>query len=185
MCHRIRIREFGCGRPKRLRSASEESPRHFPGECHAVSLLREEMRFLTPEQVGVLFHAASGDGLEVLYVLAVTTGLRQGELLGLKWEDVDAGTLQVKRALTMAKGGPVLVVPKTKGSRRSVELSRTASAALGGHLDRQARGEIDAAGPLWRENGLVFASEAGEPLDRRYVTTHLFKPLLRRAGLPR
>jgi integrase len=44
--------------------------------------------------------------------------------------------------------------------------------------------EIDRAGSLWRENGLIFASEAGEPLDRRYITTHRFKPLLKRTGLP-
>lgn len=58
------------------------------------------MRPLKPEQVGVLFGAARGDRLEVLYVLAVTTGLREGESLGLRWEDVDldAGMLQVRRA---------------------------------------------------------------------------------------
>ena len=44
--------------------------------------------------------------------------------------------------------------------------------------------EIDRAGSLWRENGLIFASEAGKPLDRRYITTHRFKPLLKRTGLP-
>lgn len=65
-----------------------------------------------------------------------------------------------------------------------MKLPPTASEALRGHLGRQL-GEIDAAGPLWRENGLIFASEVGEPLDRRYVTTHLFKPFLGRAGLPR
>jgi integrase len=51
------------------------------------------------------------------------------------------------------------------------------------HLERQLR-EIDQAGDLWRENGLIFASEPGEPLDHRYITTHRFKPLLKRAGLP-
>jgi len=51
-------------------------------------------------------------------------------------------------------------------------------------LERQL-GEIDRAGDLWQENGLIFASEAGEPLDRRYITTHRFKPLLERTGLPK
>jgi integrase len=54
---------------------------------------------------------------------------------------------------------------------------------LRSHLEHQL-GEIDEAGGLWRENGLIFASEAGEPLDRRYITTHRFKPLLKRAKLP-
>ena len=77
---------------------------------------REEIRPLTAEQVKILFEAAKGDRLEALYVLAVTTGLRQGELLGLKWDDVDmeASTLQVRRTLTTAKGGPVLSAPKTR-----------------------------------------------------------------------
>jgi len=132
-----------------------------------------------------LFDAAKGDRLEALYVLAVTTGLRQGELLGLKWDDIDleVGTLQVRRTLTTAKGGPVLSAPKTKNSRRTVKLSQTALEALRSHLEHQL-GEIDQAGGLWRENGLIFASEAGEPLDRRYITTHRFKPLLKRAKLP-
>jgi integrase len=76
---------------------------------------REEMRPLTPEQVKALLEAARGDRLEALYLLAVTTGLRQGELLGLKWEDVDLeeGKLQVRRTLATAKGGPALTAPKT------------------------------------------------------------------------
>jgi integrase len=146
---------------------------------------REEMRPLAPEQVKVLLQATRDERLEALYVLAVTTGLRQGELLGLKWEDVDleAGTLQVRRTLATAKGGPQLTAPKTKGSRRTVRLTQSAVNALRSHLERQL-GEIDKAGSLWRENGLIFASETGDPLDRRYVTTHRFKPLLKRAGLP-
>src|SRR5215212_4859252 len=84
---------------------------------------------------------------QALYVVAITTGLRQGELLGLKWDDVDleAGTLQVRRTLTTAKGGPVLSTPKTKGSRRTVKLSQKALRALRSHLERQMV-ELDRAG---------------------------------------
>ena len=94
---------------------------------------------LTPEQVKALLSAAREDRLEALYVLAIHTGLRQGELLGLKWEDVDleGGTLQVRRTLTTAKGGPVLSTPKTKGSRRSLKLTQSAIEALRHHLQRQ------------------------------------------------
>jgi integrase len=133
----------------------------------------------------MLLDAASGDRLEGLYVLAVHTGLRQGELLGLKWDDIDleAGALQVRRALTTARGGPRLAAPKTKGSRRRVSLTGAAAEALKGHLERQLE-EIDQAGSLWQENGLVFVSETGAPLDRRDLTSRRFKPLLKRAGLP-
>jgi integrase len=97
-------------------------PRNATEAVKPPQVRREEMRPLTAEQVKVLFEAAKG---ERLYVLAVTAALRQGELLGLKWDDVDleAGTLQVRRTLTTAKGGPVPSEPKTKGSRRTVRLS--------------------------------------------------------------
>ena len=160
-------------------------PRNATEAVTPPQVRKEEIRPLTAEQVKAFFAIERDDRLEALYVLAVHTGLRQGELLGLKWDDVDleAGTLQVRRTLTTAKGGPVLTAPKTKGSRRTVKLSQTALEALKSHLDGQLK-EIDLAGDLWRENGLIFASESGEPLDRRYITTHHFKPLLKKAGLP-
>jgi integrase len=85
--------------------------------------------------------------------------------------------------LTTAKGGPAFSAPKTKASKRSVKLTQSAIDALRSHLRRQLE-EIDRVGSLWRENGLIFASETGEPLDRRSVTNHRFKPLLKRGGLP-
>src|SRR5918999_245859 len=160
-------------------------PRNATEAVRPPQVRKEEIRPLTAEQVKMLFEAERGDRLESLYILAVHTGLRQGELLGLKWGDVDleAGTLQARRMLTTAKGAPVRRAPKSKASRRTVKLSPTALKALRSHLERQLR-EIDQAGDLWRENGLIFASESGEPLDRRYITTHRFKPLLKRAELP-
>jgi integrase len=118
-------------------------PRNATEAVKPPQVRREEMRPLTAEQVKVLFEAAKGDRLEALCVLAVTTGLRQGELLGLKWDDIDleAGTRQVRRTLTTAKCGPVLSAPKTKGSRRTVRLSQAALEALRSHLERQL-GEI-------------------------------------------
>jgi integrase len=148
---------------------------------------REEMRPLTPEQAKLLLQVAheTGDRLEALYVLAIHTGLRQGEILGLKWDDVDLedGSLQVRRTLTITKDGPVFTTPKTTGSRRSVKLTSKATEALKRHLERQLV-EIDRVGSLWSENGLIFASETGEPLNRHNLTRRSFKPLLKRAGLP-
>src|SRR3712207_6400692 len=150
-------------------------PRNATEAVKPPQVRREEMRPLTAEQVKVLFEAAKGDRLEALYILAVATGLRQGELLGLRWDDIDleVGTLQVRRTLTTAKGGPVLSAPKTKGSRRTVRLSQMALEALRSHLERQLE-EIDQAGGLWRENGLIFPSESGSPLSRQHVTSHRF-----------
>ena len=107
---------------------------------------REEMHPLTPEQAKLLLQAAheAGDRLEALYVLAIHTGLRQGELLGLKWDDVDLddGSIQVRRTLAITKSGPVFTSPKTARSRRSVKLTSKATEALKSHLERQL-GEID------------------------------------------
>jgi len=148
---------------------------------------REGMHPLTPEQAKLLLQVAheSGDRLEALYVLAIHAGLRQGELLGLKWDDVDLedGSLQVRRTLTISKNGPLFTSPKTASSRRSVKLTSKAKVALKHHLERQL-GEIDRVGSLWNENGLIFASEMGEPLNRHNLTRRSFKPLLKRAGLP-
>lgn len=151
---------------------------------------REEMHPLTPEQAKHFLQTAheAGDRLEALYVLAIHTGLRQGELLGLKWDDVDLedGSLQVRRTLAITKSGPVFTAPKTAGSRRSVKLTSAAIEALRGHLKRQLA-EMDKVGSLWDPgdaDGLIFASETGTPLDRRTVTKLKFKPLLKRAGLP-
>jgi integrase len=172
---------------KALKQAVQDGliPRNATEAVKAPQVRREEMRPLSGDQVKVLLEVARGDRLEALYVLAIHTGLRQGELLGLKWEDVDleSGTLRVRRTLVTAKGGPVLTAPKTKGSRRSVKLTQGAVEALRSHLKHQLQ-EIDRAGSLWRENGLMFASESGEPLDRRYLTSCRYKALLKRAELP-
>jgi integrase len=102
-------------------------PRNATEAVKPPQVRREEIRPLAAEQVRILFDAAKGDRLEALYVLAVTTGLRQGELLGMKWDDVDleAGTLRVRRTLTTAKGGLQLTAPKTKASRVELSSSRT------------------------------------------------------------
>jgi integrase len=114
-------------------------PRNATDAVKPPQVRREEMHPLAPEQVKLLLEAARGDRLEALYVLAITTGLRQGELLGLKWEDVDLedGTLQVRRTLATTKGGPQLTSPKTKGSRRTVRLTQWTVYALRSHLERQ------------------------------------------------
>ena len=98
---------------------------------------REEIRPLNREQVRSLFEEAREERLEALYVLAVTAGLRRGELQGLKWEDADleAGTLQVRRTLSEPKGGYIFEAPKS-GKGRSIRLTRRATSALRSHRKR-------------------------------------------------
>jgi integrase len=132
----------------------------------------------------VLLEAAATNRLEALYILAIHCGLRQGELLGLKWEDIDfeRGMLHVRRTLSAAKSGPRFVLPKTAKSCRSVNLTPTSIEALKHHSKRQAE-EMTKADTLYQDQGLVFASLVGTPLSRRNLTRS-FKALLRRAGLP-
>lgn len=111
--------------------------------CDAVSppkVQREEMQVLTPEQARSLLGASVGDPLEALYVLALTAGLRQGELLALKWSDLDAdaGRLSVRRTVRWMTGrGPVEGEPKSARGRRSIILAPMAVRALKEHQTRQ------------------------------------------------
>jgi integrase len=92
---------------------------------------REELRPLNREQVCVLFEAVCGDRLKALCIVAVTTGLRRGELQGLKWEDLDleAGTFQIRRTLSEPKGGYIFEAPKG-GQGRNIRLTQRATVAL-------------------------------------------------------
>ena len=151
---------------------------------------KSEVFALTSEEVEKLFQAAreSEDRLEALYILAVHTGMRQGELLGLRWSDIDLGgaepSLRVARQLQRARDGGGLVFASTKTKKgRHVSLGPTVVAALRRHWSRQAQEKL-AAGPLYEDQGLVFASLSGTPLEASNLIRRSFKPLLKRAGLP-
>jgi integrase len=135
---------------------------------------RREFDTFTAGQVRRFLKAVRGDRLEALYVLAITTGMRQGELLGLRWQDVDVERrrLQLVRQL------------KTRQSRRAVVLSELAVTALVEHRQRQAA-ERERQGAGWEERGLVFPNTVGGPLDPHNLRQRSFFPLLERAGLPR
>src|SRR5215469_14187592 len=145
-----------------------------------------EMTTLSEEQARMLLAAALDDRLEALFVLALATGMRQGELLALKWRDVDlaGGTLQVRATLQHTADGFVFSEPKTANSRRRVALPRRVQAALVCHSARQAE-ERRRTGPGWHDLDLVFPTPTGEPMDGYNVLRQSFFPLLARAGLPR
>jgi integrase len=146
---------------------------------------KDEIKPLSRGEARRLLDAAHADRLEALYVLTIHCGLRQGELLGLRWEDVDleAGMLQVRRTLTVTKDGPAFTPPKTAKSRRSVKLTIRAVEALREHLQHQLA-EIEKMGDLCRDDGLIFSTTVGTPINPRNLTGRSFKPLLERAGLP-
>ncbi len=149
---------------------------------------RSEIAPLSPDQARKLIAAAyeTGSRYAALYVLALHTGMREGELLGLQWEDFDldasAPTLQVRRTLSETRTGHKFELPKS-GKGRSIKLSRKAVEALRSHRARQA-GEKLRLGTLWQDHGLVFPSTTGTTTRGTNLLGRHFKPLLKEAGLP-
>jgi integrase len=156
--------------------------------CEAVKLPKVERKEINPldrEHTKALLEAASEDRLEALYALAVHTGMREGELLGLKWEDVDLerSVLRLMHGLIREGSKTTLGDLKTSKSRRSVRLTRAATEALRSHLERQLE-EIERMGSLYQPGGLVFATETGTLINPSNLRNRSFKPLLKRANLP-
>jgi len=151
-------------------------------------MAEHELHVLDGEQARSLLTAAQGSRLEALYVLAISTGLRQGELLGLRWSDVDCDrrTLRVRATLQRTKAnGYQLAAPKTKHSRRQITLTTVACDALRTHRARQIQERL-AAGPAWDSiHDLVFPNTVGKPMDGMNLLHYHFYPLLQQAGLPR
>jgi integrase len=145
----------------------------------------EEAKALSPAQVRALLMAARGKRYEALYTVAVHTGLRQSELLGLKWADVDLDArspkLSVRRSLKVTEDGLGFGPLKNKASRRSLPLNQTATAALRAHKARQ-NAEILAT-PVWRDTGLVFPNRVGKPINPSNLYNREYKPLLKQARL--
>jgi integrase len=132
-----------------------------------------------------LIEAARGDRMEARWLVGLALGLRQGEALGLWWEDIDldAGLLRIRRALQRQHGaGLVFTDPKTTRSRRAVALPDPLVQVLREHRVRQEKERIT-AGSLWRGSPCVFTSTVGTPVEPRNDYRE-FKKLLARAGLP-
>jgi len=149
-------------------------------------MARREMKTLTKVQVQTFLAAAAEDRLNALWVLAATTGMREGEMVGLYWAEVDLERrqLRVNATLRWTRGSePVVNPPKTPRSRRQISLSQAAVAALRHHKALQA-GERLRAGPEWPESDFVFTDEQGGPLYAHKLLYRFWK-LLARAGLPR
>ncbi len=144
-----------------------------------------EMTPLTPEQAQKLLATAKGHNLEALFLLALTTGMRRGELLALKWQDISfsQSMLQVKRIFTRQPGNRyVEAEPKTAKSRRSILLAPMVLDLLQEH--RKHQNEIKReAGADWQDHDLVFCTSLGTPLNPNKVLER-FNTLLKKAGLP-
>jgi integrase len=146
---------------------------------------KTERQILTEEQARRLVIASATARNGVLYYLALITGMREGELLGLKWSDVDwdKGSLFVQRQLQRIAGqGRVLVPPKTRAGRRQIKLGLESLDRLANHRD-----ELEllraATGNRWEENGLIFPNTLGKPMDCTHMIVE-FKCFLKENSLP-
>jgi integrase len=143
------------------------------------------MEILNESQVSQLLVAAKGNRLEALFHLALITGARQMELLGLKWSDLDwvKQTLKVERQLLRPDGdGIKFSAPKTRYGRRVITLGGKTIEVLRKHYDLQERERL-AAGYTWKEYGLIFTSRIGTPIQYHHLLNN-FHNLLKCAGLP-
>ena len=118
-----------------------------------------------------------------LILTAIDSGARQGELLALRWSDVDldAGLIHIGRSVRRARGVFTFSEPKTRHSRRTVELSVPTIAVLKLHLLKQLQLRLR-AGELWLDNDLVFPTDLGGPQDGA-VVSRLFSKLTAEADL--
>lgn len=138
---------------------------------------------LSVDSVKLLLKEAEGHRLHTLFLLAATMGLRRGELLGLRWEDLDLskGVLRVERNVQRVGGQLVMEDTKSEDSDRSVPLPAVTWQALKAHKGRQA-GERLKLGDAWQDFGLVFPTGLGTPMEPRNLN-RTWSTLRARAGM--
>jgi integrase len=144
------------------------------------------MKTLSEEDALKFMAAARGERFEALFVLALTTGMREGELLALQWKDIDLdkSTVQVRGTLLRDGNRFVIAEPKSAKSRRSIALSKRAAYVLRLHHSRQEH-EKALLGEEWDITyDLVFPNTLGKPMKPCNLSQDVFKRVLRKAGLP-
>lgn len=140
----------------------------------------------TVEETRRFLDAIKGDRYEAAFIVALSTGMRQGEILGLRWStlDLERGWIQVRGNLQRIKGKLTVKQTKTRASTHTVHLTSLAIDALRQHWEQQQE-EAEAMGDQWNnEHGLVFCTIKGTPVVDENLTSRHFKPAIKRAGIP-
>ncbi|MFE7401761.1 tyrosine-type recombinase/integrase [Streptomyces sp. NPDC057557] len=164
----------------------EEIPRNVARNVRTGTPRPRRFEPLTADEARKFLAAANGHRLQPLFELALHTGLRKGELLGLRWEDLNlaGGTASIRRTLQRTNsGGLTALSTKTKSSERRIALPTPCLRSLEQHRDRQ-RKEREAAGTGWKDSGYVFTRLDGVPIEGSTLTRH-FNILLHQARLRR
>jgi integrase len=173
-----------------LRRALEQARRDELIERNVAALVssprvvRKEVEPLTEEEARKLLGVARTNRLYALYAVAVALGLRRGEALALRWDDVDldAKTLRVSGTLQRIGGQLTISEPKTARSRRVIPLPTVRVDALNRHRANQAKERL--AAPVWPHPELVFTTTVGTPIEPRNQVRH-FEALCKRADIRR
>ena len=141
---------------------------------HAPRPDKKAASFYTKEELSTLLEAVKGHRWELVYILLVYGGFREGEVLGIHIEDCDMVNriINVRHQVVTVKGGMIIGEPKTKSSRRAVTLPNVAYNALKAHIDQ-----------LQRRQGLIFTTSSGRPISPRNFIRH-FAQVVEEAGLP-
>ncbi|GLW04490.1 hypothetical protein Slala05_81200 [Streptomyces lavendulae subsp. lavendulae] len=164
----------------------DELPRNVARNVRTTAPRPRRFRPFTAAEARQFLDAARADRLHALYELALRTGLRKGELLGLHWEDLDltTGTASIRRSLQRTRSGGLTHLPtKTRASERRIALPTECFHSLKKHQERQDK-ERETAGSAWTDSGLVFSTPTGRPLDPASLTRR-FRGFLNQAGLRR
>lgn len=148
-----------------VRDAERPRNQGKEGQEKAISIL-------TPEQIRNFLEAVTDHKYKALFLTAIMTGARQGEILGLKWSDVDFSKKQISINRTFNMGR--FFTPKTKGSARQIDLAPMAVKAL-------AEWKLANGG---KDDDLVFPNEAGEPMNYSNMVQRYYRKALKDAGIP-
>jgi integrase len=177
LAHRVLHRALADGVRWNVLPANPASSVRVPKGAH------KEMSVWTSEEARRFLDSLEQDRLRGLWALALHTGMRRGELAGLRWSDVDlvGGTLTVAQQRTTAGSQTVTMAPKAR-SQRQLALAGPTVSTLRDHLDRQTS-ERASAGVAWVETGYVFVDESGEPLLPQRITK-MFAAAIARTNVP-
>jgi integrase len=145
---------------------------------------RVEMHTWTAAELGTFLSSVREDRLYAAWLLLATLGLRRGELLGLRWPDVDlaTGRIAIRNTLVMVDGKPAMAEPKTAKGRRSLTVAPQVLEAVRAHRAHQAAERLS-WGVDYTDSGLVITAEDGRPMHPETLSG-LFVRLAKRAGLP-
>lgn len=143
-----------------------------------------ELNVWTAPQLRTFLEYVRTDRLYAGWMIACTTGMRRGEILGLRWKDVDlqGGRLSVTQTVVLVDGKPIISQPKTDRSSRRLALDPVTVAALKSYRRSQAEEKL-AWGPAYQDTGLVFTREDGGGVHPEALADR-FAVLRKAAGLP-